>query len=141
MPERTFALLVSQGLPRAGDGAKARYPWPEIYHWTIKREREKAKEEARPKTMDEARQRREAAEAQIAELTLGERQGSLCSVASFEQAQAATHTRIRGQCLAFPSKFGPQCVGLATIPEAVAVLEGGINDLLADLRGDGRERE
>ncbi|HEV8456369.1 MAG TPA: hypothetical protein VGQ24_15840 [Gemmatimonadales bacterium] len=136
MPVRTFALLCSQGLPRKGDGQKARFPWPEIHHWYIERERKKAREEARPKTLDEARKRREAAEAQIAEIDLEERLNTLVSVDSFKEAMTATHMRIRAKILAIPSRVGPMVVGLRTVQEAVTVLERETHNVMAELRGE-----
>lgn len=117
------------------------YGWPAFPRWRDGEIERRAKEEARPKTLDEARQRREAAEAQIAELTLAERQGKLCTLDAVIEAQAAIAMRIRSQLLALPSKLGPQCLGLRTISEAVAVLDVGVNDVMAELRGNDDDRD
>ena len=77
MPERTFARLVVEGLPRQGDGAKARFPWPEIHVWLLDRERKKATAAARPVDMGLAEsERREAqAKAEIAEMKAAQMRG------------------------------------------------------------------
>lgn len=66
MPERTFSRLVSEGLPRGGKGHAVWYPWPEIWHWYIKRETEKAKAEVKPKDQDLAGSLKEKAQADAA---------------------------------------------------------------------------
>lgn len=136
MPERTFARLVAEGIPRKGDGEKARFPWPAIHHWYLERERKKAREEARPKTLDEARKRREVAEAQIAEIDLEERLNTLTTVESFRQAQTSAHMRVRAKILGLPSRVGPRLVGMRTVQEVVTALEKEMHSVMAELRGE-----
>lgn len=77
MPERTFARLVVEGLPRSGEGKNVRFPWPEIYVWVMERERKKATASARPVDMGLAEsERREAqAKAEIAEMKAAQMRG------------------------------------------------------------------
>lgn len=134
MPERTFSLLVGEGLPRVGDGKLAKFPWPEVWHWYLKRERQKAKDEARPKDRNEAEERLAAAKAQLAELELDEKRGGLCTRDQFDATVAAVYERVRAQVLALGPKWGPRCVGLRTTPEAVARLEEAGRDILHELQ-------
>jgi hypothetical protein len=134
MPERTFARLVVAGLPRTGDGAAARFPWPDLWHWYIKREREKAKDEARPKDRNEAEERLASAKAQLAEIELEDKRGNTCTRDEAAAAMGAVYERIRAQALALGPKWGPRCVGLKTTPEAVARLEEAARELLHELQ-------
>jgi len=66
MPERSFARLVSEGLPRGGKGHAVWFPWPEIWHWYVDRERQSAKAEVKPKDQALADSVKEKAQADAA---------------------------------------------------------------------------
>jgi hypothetical protein len=87
MPERTFARLVVEGLPRSGEGAKARFPWPEIHVWLMDRERKKAREAARPtdQGLAESERREAQAKAEIAEMKAAQMRGDSVPVEVYRE--------------------------------------------------------
>lgn len=137
MPLRTFALWVKRGLPRKGDGKKERYPWPDIYHWLLeqieRRAREKAREDAKPKDIEEAHRRKAAADAELAELELAEKRALLMTVEAGEAVMAADYARVAARLKAAPTKYAPRVVGLKTIPEGVTVLQGAFRECMEEL--------
>lgn len=134
MAESTFALLVRQGLPREGDGKAARYPWPEVWHWYFKREREKAKDEARPKDRNEAEERLASAKAQLAELELEEARGNLARKADVVKAFTTIHERVRARLMALPGKAAPALVGMKRPVDVQVALEGYVEEVVGELR-------
>lgn len=83
MPERSFARLVSEGLPRLGKGEVVRFPWPEIWHWYVDRERQSAKAAVRPPDVNlaESERRESQAKAEIAELKAAQMRAELVPAA------------------------------------------------------------
>lgn len=137
MPERTFNLLVSEGLPCRGEGKAARFPWPEIYRWTIDRAKRKARDQARPANYDEARAREMAAKAELAELEVAAKRGELMTVAQYDDVVGSAFQRVRSQLLTLPTKMAPEMVGLVKATEAQAKVQGFVDDVLAELHRAG----
>ncbi len=144
MPERTFARLVSEGIPRRGDGAKARFPWPDAWHWYLDRERKAAKEAARPPVpadLADAERRLEAARAETAEIKLAQLRGDLVTVKSYREELGRTCEQLRGIVLAIPGRYAHRLVGLATPAQAMAQLRMMAHDLVIELQRDPAEDE
>jgi len=79
MPERSFARLVSEGLPRGGKGHAVWFPWPEIWHWYVDRERKSARDAVKVPDMGLAESERTEAQAkaEIAKMKAEEMRGDL----------------------------------------------------------------
>jgi len=134
MPVRSLSILVREGLPRVGDGKTARYPWPDIWHWYYKRERQKAKDEARPKDRNEAEERLAIAKAQMAELELDEARKVLARKADVLTAWRTMAERILGRLRALPAKASPALVGLKKPAEGQVILEWHIEEAIGEIR-------
>jgi len=140
MPERSFARLVSEGLPRRGEGRRIRFPWPEIFIWCLKREREKAAASLRPTTAQasEAERRERCAKAEIAELRAGELAGRLVPLEDYRREIARIGNLLRAAILAMPGRNALGMVGLATPAHAMAKLQEVARDLLVELQRTGK---
>jgi len=134
MPKSTFMLLVRQGMPREGDGKTARYPWPDIWHWYLRRERDKAVNAAQPKDRNEAEERLASAKAQLAELELEEARGNLAKREDVTKAFAAIHERVRAKLVSLPGKAAPALVGMKRAVDVQVALEGYIEEVVDELR-------
>lgn len=139
MPSRTFDRLVSGGIPREGDGEAARFPWPECWHWYLKRERSAAKEELRqslpqPAGMDlaESGMREAAAKAALKELELAERRGEVVPVVDSIERMADVFGRVRSKLLNGPRQVALRVTG-TTIPEREGQARGVFDEIMAEL--------
>lgn len=92
-----------------------------------------AKEQAKPKQLDDAKTRRETAEAKMAELELGKMESELVPVGDAAAEVAQFLDRLRAKLLNFPAQWAPlvaQCVGESAIQ---ACLDDGIRDAMTEL--------
>lgn len=103
---------VSEGMPCTGTGAKRVFSWPQIRHWRDKRliaqgeARVEAKHAKRPAiSLDEARLRKETAEAQLKEIALAEAEGRLIPLEMHERRYGAACDRLRAVLMAIPSRY------------------------------------
>jgi phage terminase Nu1 subunit (DNA packaging protein) len=133
---------AAAGMPYTGTGAKRRYPWPEIRAWRDKlliaqgRAQAEAKLERRPPvSLDEARLRKETAEAQLKEIALAEAEGKLIPVTMHEQRYAAACDRLRSALMAIPSKYLGRIQQTRTDAEAHSVGEAIRDETLRALSG------
>lgn len=87
MPERSFARLVSEGLPRGGKGQSVWFPYPEIWHWYVDRERQSAKAEVKQKDMGlhESEKMEAQAKAEMARMKAEQMRGELIPAALHQQ--------------------------------------------------------
>lgn len=129
MPERTFARWCAKGM----QVKTGKYPWPEIHRWLLEQVERRGKESARPATEDEARKRKLAAEAELAELELAKQRGQLMTVEQYEEVVGAAFARVAAQLKSAPTKFAPHVVHLKTLPEAVTKLQIVADEILEDL--------
>lgn len=136
MPERTFAQLVSEGIPREGDGQQARFPWPEVWRWYLQRERAKAREAVKPAdtTLVEAERRELVAKAELRELELAERKGELVPLADFDRAVAATFARVRSKLLNLPNAVAMRVTG-ETLAARTAQAQALVDEIMGELSG------
>ena len=136
MTVQALGHWIRSGAP-VRDGKRGReFCWPDFPRWKDREIERKAKESSRPKTMDEARQRREAAEAEIAELDLEERRGTIALKSVVQAAVSADYARVRARLLSLPAKAAPFCVGLKTQTEAQMRLEPLMDEVIRELQGD-----
>jgi hypothetical protein len=74
--------------------------------------------------------------ARMAELAQGKMEGRLVDVDEAAGVVDRMLTQLRAQLLNFPQRWAPRLVGVKTIPEAAALLDDGVRELMALLRGD-----
>jgi phage terminase Nu1 subunit (DNA packaging protein) len=138
LKERQVATLCARpGAPQKRQGTKWVYAWPGFVRW-YGDERERAgRDKARPATEDEARKRKLAAEAELAELDLATQRKELMTVEQFDKLVSETFARVAAQLKTAPTKYAPDVLGVKTLPEAVARLDTVFRDALDELFRDG----
>lgn len=139
---------VSDGIPCTGTGAKRRFPWPEIRAWRDKvliaqgKALAESKIDRRPPvSLDEARLRKETAEAQLKEIALAEAEGKLIPLETHGRLFAAACDRLRSALMAVPSKYMGRIQQTRTDAEAHAVGEAIRDETLRALSGQSDESE
>lgn len=88
---------------------------------------------AEPKDFDEARTRKMAAEARLAELELAAAERRMVPAEETDQVVDALLTQLRSQLVTLPQRHAPQVVGLRTIVEAQTRLEAAIEEVMGAL--------
>jgi len=134
---KQIAREVEAGMPHERDGNKLKFPWPDVRIWRDEHIREMAKAEMRPADKDDARKRREAAEADLAELKLSRERGEVLPVQDFEKLLENAFTRVRARLLAIPPKLGAYGVGHKNARDAQAALEPFVYEAMAELSEAG----
>lgn len=133
MPERTFATYVSAGLPRRGDGAKAKYPWPEIFNFVVERQQRIGRDSARPSNVDEAKARRDLVHAELAELDLAARRGELLTVDEFEKRLTDAYARVLGAMAALEPRLAADLEGSMTLIQKRTVIRKALAEIKSEL--------
>lgn len=143
MPERTFARLVSEGLPRVGAGHSTKFPWPNIWYWYVDREKAKAKETAKPLdlTMAEAERREKMARAELAEMKRDQQRGLLVERRIYEAEFRAMTGRLRGAILALRGRHTRTIIGLANEHQGAAAMARISEELLGEMQRAGDEED
>lgn len=85
---------------------------------------------------DEARRRRETAEANIAEMKQAEMQGALIRADAVRSAWAAKITGARDALLQIPSRIAPVLAATSDLLEVTALLEAELRQALAELSAE-----
>lgn len=88
-----------------------------------------------------ARAAREAAQAQLAKLTLDERLGKLVSASEVELAAFSAARQARDQLLAIPARVAPLLVAAADTNEIQSILEDEIEKVCKGLSGGASKRD
>lgn len=117
--------------PKETRGGKTVYPWPGWNEWRYATARKSSK----PQDFDEARSRKMAADAELAELDLAKQRGDLIAMADATKIADDQFDRIRARLVSVPSKEAYRFVGLAGIPVAVGELRSVIDAVMAELSG------
>lgn len=96
-----------------------------------------ANEVGQPTTSyEEARRRRETAEANLAEMKQAEMQGTLIRADAVRSAWAAKITGARDALLQIPSRIAPVLAAETDLVRVTALLEAELRQALADLSGE-----
>lgn len=122
------------GCPRKSNGKGGwLYEWPAFNRFVRERSAEVAAEAVRPQDYDEARTRKVAAEAELAELQLAEQRGDLIRIEDAAKIADDAFDRIRARLVAVPTKEAHRLVGLTKTPKVVTVLRAVVNTVLEEL--------
>lgn len=130
---RQIRNLEKEGvIPTEALGAKKFYPWPQANLAYIAY-REELRAGSHASGLEHARQRKVAAEAELAELSAAQRRGELIPLEYHERRVGHLLDRLRSQLLAVPGYWGPEMVGLKDVREAVGRVRPLAHQLLHDL--------
>lgn len=135
---RTVRRWTKTGLPRDSSGE---FPLAHCVAWVRERDRQEAERLQRPATEDEARARKVAAEAELAEYELAEKRQSMVSIDDHDRILGRLLDRLRAKILNIPGRWSPHMVGLRTISDGQLRLEELMQECLLELTRVGDEIE
>lgn len=133
-PKQITRWLSDTDIPHERRGTEVLFPWPGTRVWLHKYLEDKGKRAGRPESRDDARERKEYAEAEMAELKLAEARGELDTVAHLEKALADAFTRIRAKLSSFAPRAAGAVIGAVTVQDATARLTPLVDEVFAELR-------
>lgn len=115
--------------PVVHDEKGIRCRWPAFARWR----EERLLARATPADFEEARARKMAAEAELAELELAQQRGALVTRQAVEEGVGHAFQRVRARLLALPAKASHELVGLADMVEVQRRLERQVDEVLREL--------
>lgn len=117
LTDRRLRQIVAEhrDMPTIGHGKNRFFLWPELREWRDKQLVQQGVASVRPGSVEEARQRKIAAEADLLEMERAERQGMLMPAALFRQDYEAACARLVAHLLNAPGRYAPQL--LAAFPD------------------------
>lgn len=125
---RRIQQLAAEGMPKASRG---KYDVAACVKWYIEYREQRAREDAKPTSIDDAKLRLAVAQAETAELDLAERRGELVSVATYEDRLGRILTLLRSRLLALPGRVAVLLPIPA--PEALAIIEPAVAEFMTEL--------
>jgi terminase small subunit / prophage DNA-packing protein len=133
---RTIDDYKRQGMP--GDAPKRpgdqwRFDSAAVVEWLRDRERADALGEVARVTEDEAKRRKLAAEASLAEFELALKQGSAVAILDFESSWAAMIGAARAKFLGLGMALGPEVALIEDPSECATVIESAVKEALREL--------
>jgi phage terminase Nu1 subunit (DNA packaging protein) len=135
----TITNYVKQGMKAIGTGrgASARYDIAECHKWivenAIKRTQKQSVNEPTRSTIEDAKLRREEANAQLAEIEVAQALGQLVSRDDATRELKAWMAPLQKKLIAIPSSWATFMVGHQSTVSAIAALKDRVNKLLDDL--------
>ncbi len=138
---RTIQRWTKAGMPREGASRSSKYDLPQCIAWRREEDRKEAEDLRHPKTFEEARARKMAAEAELAELDVMERRGELGTVEEMDEVITTGFGRMRAYGLGAPSRHARDFVGLKTVTAARNAVRHLITELFDAFHRMGEEDE
>lgn len=136
----TVAKWLDQGCPFVekadrNTGKEWALSLPDVIEWQRNKAVEAAIGDTAKLDVDEARRRKIAAEAALAELDLAERRGHVVRIDVVMQIIGDQLSNCRAKLLALPTKAAPLMVPLDSVLECRDVLDGLVREALDELTG------
>lgn len=134
----TVDAWVRRGCPQVAAGARGRasaFNTAAVVEWLQARARRDATASSETISLDEARQRKTAAEAELAELELGHARGELVQIDTVAELLEATLSTVRLRLLGVPAKVAARLAPIRTPAKCRRILEDEFADVLSELVG------
>jgi terminase small subunit / prophage DNA-packing protein len=132
----TLKRWFKLGCPVVAEGAQNR-PWQvciaDVVEWLEQRAAQAATGDTSALDIDEARRRKVAAEAALAELDLACRRGELIEAATVEAVWSQMLANFRTRALAVPTRAAPLVAGGGTLREMQEILRAVVYEALTEL--------
>lgn len=130
--------MIREGMPinsrgSAGRGAGFEIDVAKVIKWQIEQATKELSEAFEAVNLDEARRRKVAAEAAMAELDLALKRGDAVSLAVVAKRWEGMVTAFKYRCLAIPAKLAPALVAETDLVIARGMLEREIHEALDEL--------
>lgn len=87
-------------------------------------------------TLEQARKRRELAQARLSEIDLAKRRSELVEIEAVAEIVSEDYTRVRARLLALPPKCAPLIHKAETVTEIREILDGSVREALAELSSE-----
>lgn len=141
-----ISTLIAQGLPVLQRGSRGKdwaFDGAAIVEWVRQQEAAKLGDTGEKLDPDQAKARKDQAQAELAELELAKRRGALIEVAKVEAMMAGDYAFTKQRMLAMPSKVAPLLSVITEPAEIQAILYREVSDSLNELAAanDVDERE
>ena len=136
----TVTNWLRAGCPYVEQGDRSRgkewqFDLPAVVEWRERRAVEAAIGDTSKLDIDEAKRRKTAAEAALAELELATKRGEVVAVSVVQQVVGDQLSACRAKLLSIPSKMGPMVAPLTDVRECTALLEAVQREALDELVG------
>lgn len=128
--EPTMSEYRKAGAPFGADNRTTK---AEFRRWELATVRAQAAARATPTSEDEARARKLAAEAEMAELKLARERGQVVTVTDAAAAYEARLVPVRAALMAVPGRWAPEVVGLGSTRDAMQVMSRLVREVLGAL--------
>jgi phage terminase Nu1 subunit (DNA packaging protein) len=136
----TISQWVAKGCPfvsKGGPGKEWVFDSAEVASWREEQIAQQAVGDVESLDIEEARRRKMAAEAALAELDLFTRRGDLIEVDLVAGLIGEEYANVRAKILAIPTKLAPQLQGVTSAVERQDLIERAIIEVLEELTADG----
>jgi len=118
---------------RGGRGVEWKFDVAECIEWRCAHEVEQASGKVAPKDYEDAKTRRMAAMAQLAEIEVETTRGNLVSIDEVVKIAGEEYAHVRSRLLSMPTKLAPLLANISTANEARGILEQEIYSCLDEL--------
>lgn len=132
-PQAVSLLAKEPDCPREMQGAKQLFRWPEMNRWYWSRKLAEVRDAVRPADFEEARARREAANAELAELELARQRGELMTVAQYAKEVGGAFERVAARLTTFADKAAREVVGTKDVLDGRARLQPLVDEVMGEL--------
>jgi phage terminase Nu1 subunit (DNA packaging protein) len=134
--EQTARKWVAKGCPviqKGGLGGEWKFSTADVSSWLVAQQKRAKSEEH--VDLDEARRRKLAAEAELAELDAAVRRGDVVPVEMVAKIIADQFTACRARFLSIPTKLAPVLISSTDMVECRTLLEAAVDEALHELVG------
>ena len=135
----TVKAWVRRGCPvvaRGGRGREWQFDTAAVAQWREEQAAAAAVGDTSAIDLEEARRRKEAALAAMAELDLAKRRGEVVEIEAIADIVGEEYTRLRARLLAIPVKLAPLMEAASNLAERREIISSAISECLAELSAD-----
>lgn len=132
---------VANGMPVKRADGRTWFRWADVLPWYIDLKVASSRGRRPGEGGEDAKARREMAQARLAEIELAKAERTLVPVTEVVRQWGDMTQRIAGKLANVPSKFAARCVGLDTVGSAMKVLDEAVQEILGELHDTPPEGE
>lgn len=118
------------GAPTRVEKGRRLYLWPDFPVWY--RQQLTANRE-KPASFEDARSRKMAAEAELAEIELAKARADALTIADLEAIVSKDYAQVRGRLQSLTGRIAPLVVGTKTVADATALVEPIVREVMEEL--------
>lgn len=123
-------------IERGGKSKKWKISPAAVIAWREEKVAQDAMGDTRSLDIDEARRRKVAAEAALAEMDVAQKRGELIEVEQIAELVGEEYANVRAKLLAIPVKLAPLMIGIEDLNEARDMIEQSVTEAMEELSAD-----